>query len=102
MSVIKLTQDNFQNEILNNQGLSIVDFYADWCGPCKMIAPIVEEIAKEHTELKVGKLNVDDNGGLAVNYKVMSIPTLIAFKDGKEHGRIIGYCSKQEILDMLK
>lgn len=102
MSVINITEKNFDEEVLKSNKPVLLDFYADWCGPCKMIAPIVEEIAKEHTELKVGKLNVDDNGGLAVNYKVMSIPTLIAFKDGKEHGRIIGYCSKQEILDMLK
>lgn len=101
MSVIKLTQDNFQNEILNNQGLSIVDFYADWCGPCKMVAPIVHAIAEEHPEYKVGKINVDNEGELAASFRVMSIPTLVVMKQGKISKQALGYMSKEEILDLF-
>lgn len=102
MSVKSLNRVSFENEILNREGLALVDFYADWCGPCQMVSPIVDEIAEERTDVTVGKVNVDDNQDVAAAYGVMSIPTLIVFKNGAEYGKVIGYRPKQDILDMLK
>ena len=99
MSVQKLNQNNFNNLIAN--GPVLVDFYADWCGPCRMVSPIVDEIAEEHRDITVGKINVDDENTLAMKYGVMSIPTLIVFKDGKETARIVGARSKAAILAEL-
>ena len=98
----KLNNQNFDNEVLNNNGIALIDFYADWCGPCKMVAPIVNEIANERSDITVGKVNVDENNSLAIKYGVVSIPTLIVFKDGKEQTRIIGYRLKEDILAILK
>ena len=98
----KLNTQNFDNEVLNNNGVALVDFYADWCGPCKMVATIVNEIANERSDITVGKVNVDENNSLAVTYGVVSIPTLIVFKDGKEQTRIVGYRPKEDILAILK
>lgn len=95
----RLDSNNFLNEI--NVGTTLVDFYADWCGPCKMIAPIVEEIANERTDITVGKVNVDNDADIAIKYGVSSIPTLIVFKDGKETARVVGYRQKDDILAML-
>ena len=99
MSVQKLNQNNFNNLIAN--GTALVDFYADWCGPCRMVSPIVDEIAEEHRDITVGKINVDDENTLAMKYGVMSIPTLIVFKDGKETARIVGARPKADILAEL-
>ena len=99
MSVQKLNQNNFNNAIEN--GTALVDFYADWCGPCRMVSPIVDEIAEERRDITVGKVNVDDENALAVKYGVMSIPTLIIFKDGKEAARIVGARPKAAILAEL-
>ena len=96
---IKLNEQNFQTVI--NSGTTLVDFYADWCGPCKMIAPIIEEIANERIDINVGKVNVDESGMLAMKYNVSSIPTIIVFKDGQEQAKIVGYRRKEEILSML-
>ena len=101
MNVKKLNDTNFESEILNSRNTCLVDFYADWCGPCKMVSPIVDEIADERTDITVGKINVDENPNLAVKFNVMSIPTLIVFKDGKEHSRLVGYSPKEEILAEL-
>ena len=98
----KFNNQNFDNEVLNNNGIALIDFYADWCGPCKMVAPIVNEIANERSDITVGKVNVDENNSLAVKYGVVSIPTLIVFKDGKEQTRIVGYRPKEDILAILK
>ncbi len=99
----KFTVDNFEVEVLNSDKPVLVDFYADWCGPCKMMAPVIEEVAKElDGKAKVGKLNVDDNQELAIKYAVMSIPTLIIFKDGKEAKRFVGVRSKSELLNELQ
>ena len=99
MSVQKLNQNNFQNAIAS--GTALVDFYADWCGPCRMVSPIVDEIAEERRDVTVGKVNVDDENGLAMKYGVMSIPTLIIFHDGKEKTRIVGARPKAAILAEL-
>ncbi len=95
----KLDSNNFASEI--NANTTLVDFYADWCGPCKMIAPIIEEIANERSDITVGKVNVDNDADIAVKYGVSSIPTLIVFKDGKETARVVGYRQKDDILAML-
>jgi len=101
MAIVKLNDNNFENEVIAKKGTALVDFYADWCGPCKMIAPIIEKIAEERSDIIVGKANVDDASELAARFGVMSIPTLIAFKDGKEAKRIIGYRAKEAILAEL-
>ena len=99
MSVLKLNAENFE-EALQNQTV-LVDFYADWCGPCRMVAPIVEQIAKENPQYTVGKINVDDDPDLATRFGVMSIPTLIVFKNGEEASRIVGARPKAAILAEL-
>ena len=99
MSVLKLNAANFE-EALQNQTV-LVDFYADWCGPCRMVAPIVEQIAAENPQYTVGKINVDDDPDLATRFGVMSIPTLIVFKNGEEASRIVGARPKAAILAEL-
>lgn len=99
MSVQKLNQNTFNNAIAN--GTALVDFYADWCGPCRMVSPIVDEIAEERSDITVGKVNVDDENALSMKYSVMSIPTLIVFKDGQEKTRIVGARPKGAILAEL-
>ena len=99
MSLQKLNQNNFNNAIAN--GMTLVDFYADWCGPCRMVSPIVDEIADERRDVTVGKVNVDDENAIAMKYGVMSIPTLIVFKDGQEKTRIVGARPKAAILAEL-
>ena len=94
-------EQNFASEVLNKSGVVLVDFYADWCGPCKMVAPIVEEILLERGDISVGKVNVDQSPAVAGAYNVMSIPTIIVFKDGKEKNRMVGYAPKEKILSML-
>lgn len=101
MSVIKLNSENFNQEIMMHTGVALVDFYADWCGPCKMVSPIVDEIAEEYSSIKVGKINVDESPELAVSFGVVSIPTLVVMKDGKEQSRIVGYRPKEDILEEL-
>ena len=99
MSVQKLNQNNFNNVVAN--GRALVDFYADWCGPCRMVSPVVDEIAEERRDITVGKVNVDDENALAMKYGVTSIPTLIVFQDGKEKTRIVGARPKAAILAEL-
>lgn len=101
-SITQLTEATFDEEVGAATGPVIVDFWADWCRPCKMIAPILEEIADEQGgKVRVAKVNVDDNPGLAQRYSVMSIPTMIVFKDGHEDHRIIGARGKPQILEDL-
>lgn len=101
MSELKLNNSNFEKEILNRNGLALVDFYADWCGPCKMVAPVIQEIAVERQDIAVGKINVDESYELATKYNVSSIPTIILFNNGEEINRIVGYRPKEDILDLL-
>ena len=101
MSAIKVNKSNFESVKNSDQPL-LLDFYADWCGPCRMLSPIVEEIAEERDDIVVGKINVDEEGELAQAFGVMSIPTLILFKDGEEVGRLVGVQPKQSILNMIE
>lgn len=102
MSEVKLTKSNFENEVLNSSKPVLVDFWATWCGPCQMIAPIVEEIAEEYEgSIKIGKVNVDEEMELAAAFQVTSIPTLMVFKNGKLINSTIGYRTKNEIIRLL-
>ena len=101
MSVLKLDVNNFEEEVINSNCKVLVDFYADWCGPCKMMSPIIDEIADENTAVKVGKINVDDNQELAMKYSVMSIPTIMIFENGIPKKTFVGVTDKNEILKEL-
>ena len=102
MKEITLTKSNFESEVLNYEGKVLVDFWASWCGPCKMIAPVIEEIANEFEgRVKVGKVNVDDEAELSIKYQVMSIPTILIFENGEITNKAIGYRSKEELIELL-
>ncbi len=101
MSVIKINKENFSNEVLASNKPVLLDFYADWCGPCRMVGPIVAEIADERSDVKVGKINVDEQPELAAQFQVMSIPTLAVIKDGKLINQVVGFRPKAQILEML-
>ena len=101
MSAININQSNFQNEVMNSDKPVLLDFWAPWCGPCRMVVPIVEEIARERSDIKVGKINVDENPELAGQFGVMSIPTLVVMKDGKIVNQSMGAKPKRAILAML-
>ncbi len=102
MAAIKITADNFTAEVINSDKPVLVDFWADWCGPCKMLSPVIEEIASEVTDVKICKVNVDEEQELAQQYKIMSIPTLVLIKDGKTVKTTQGVQSKEAILNMIK
>ena len=102
MAVVKLTTGNFDQEVLQAGQTVLVDFYADWCGPCKMMGPVVEEIANEETGVKVCKINIDEEMAVAQKYGVMSIPTFIAFKNGEIAGKQIGAVPKSKLQDMIR
>ena len=100
--VTEITMANFESEVLNSDKTVLVDFWASWCGTCKMLSPVVDEIAEENPDVKVCKINVDDEPGLAGQFNVMSIPTLLVFKDGKVAASSVGVRPKNMILDLLK
>ena len=101
MSVIKINKENFASEVLNSNKPVLLDVYADWCGPCRMVGPIVSEIANERSDVKVGKINVDEQPELAAQFQVMSIPMLAVIKNGKLENQVVGYRSKEQIEAML-
>lgn len=101
MAYINLTKDNFESEVLNSNKPVLIDFWASWCGPCRMIAPIIEEIANERDDIKVCKVNVDDENELAAKFQVASIPTLIVVKDKKIVNSNVGVIPKEQILALL-
>ena len=101
MSVTNINKNNFQNEVLNSEKPVLLDFWAPWCGPCRMVSPIVDEIATERGDIKVGKVNVDEQPELAAQFGVMSIPTLVVMKGGKVVNQMVGARPKSQILAML-
>ena len=101
MSAIQVNKDNFQEVVLNSDKPVLVDFWASWCGPCRMVAPILEEIAAERSDVKVCKINVDEEPELASRYKVMSIPTLLVVKEGQVVNQAVGARPKSQILSLL-
>ena len=101
MSAININKNNFQNEVLDSEKKVLLDFWAPWCGPCRMVVPVVEEIARERPDIKVGKINVDENPELASQFGIMSIPTLVVIENGEIVNQAMGARSKDAILAML-
>lgn len=101
MSVITITKENFQKEVVESEKTVLLDFWASWCGPCRMVSPVVDEIAAENAEIKVGKINIDEQHELAEAFRVMSIPTLMVMKKGEVVKQSVGAQPKQQILSML-
>ena len=101
MEVVKLTEKNFEKEVLKAKETVIVDFYADWCGPCKMQSPILDEIAEERSNVKVCKINVDEEPVITESYNIMSIPTMMVFKNGDKTKEFVGLTPKEKILDEI-
>lgn len=97
MSVLKITDENFEEEVLKSEKTVLIDFYADWCGPCKMQSPIIDKIAEERQDIKVGKINVDENQNTASKYGIMSIPTLLVIKNGEIASQFVGLTPKSKI-----
>ena len=101
MSVLHITKDNFEQLVLKNEKVVLLDFWAPWCGPCRMVAPIVEEIAEERSDVTLGKINVDEEMELAVQFGIVSIPTLVVMKNGEIANKAVGYMPKEKILELL-
>lgn len=101
-SVLEVTEENFEAEVLKETKTVLIDFYADWCGPCQVLSPIVEAVAKSNTDIKVVRIDIDNAENLAIEYGVMSIPTLVVVKDGKEAKRSVGLISQSEVEELVK
>lgn len=102
MAVITITKDNFSSEVVSSEKPVLLDFWASWCGPCRMLSPVVDEIAEEENDIKVGKVNVDEEPELAAKFSVMSIPTLIVFKSGAVKATSVGVRPKEDILRLIR
>lgn len=101
MSVIEITQANFDNEVINSDKPVLLDFWAAWCGPCRMLSPLVDEVAEENPQIKVGKVNIDEQSELAERYGIMSIPTLLLIKNGEVAASSVGYKPKEDIEQLI-
>ena len=101
MAVITITKENFQSEVVQSDKPVLLDFWATWCGPCRMVSPIVDQIADERSDIKVGKINVDEQPELAQQFRIISIPTLVVMKDGQIANKAVGAMPKEEILELL-
>ncbi|MBD9068157.1 MAG: thioredoxin [Butyricicoccus sp.] len=101
MAVITITKENFQSEVVQSDKPVLLDFWATWCGPCRMVSPIVDQIADERSDIKVGKINVDEQPELAQQFRIISIPTLVVMKDGQIENKAVGAMPKEEILALL-
>ena len=101
MAVVTITKENFENEVLKSDKPVLLDFWATWCGPCRMVSPIVDEIANERDDIKVGKINVDEQGELSMQFRIVSIPILIVMKNGEGANKAVGAMPKEEILNLL-
>lgn len=99
---VKITKNNFEEEVLKSDKPVLLDFWASWCGPCRMVSPTIEEIAQENEDIKVGKINVDEEAELAAKFKIMSIPTLMVLKEGKVTAMSVGVQPKKDILKMIR
>lgn len=102
MEAITITNENFQAEVLDAKGTVLIDFWAPWCGPCRMLSPLIDEVAAAHSEVKVGKINVDEQQELAAQFGVMSIPTLVVFKDGQKVNESVGLIPKENIEALIQ
>lgn len=101
MAIVEITQQNFEKEVLQAQGKVLVDFWAPWCGPCRMLSPVVDQVAEGHADVKVGKVNVDEQPELAEQFQVMSIPTLIVFEGGRQSKQSVGLIPKEKVEVLL-
>ena len=101
MAVVTITKENFQSEVVQSDKPVLLDFWATWCGPCRMVSPIVDQIADERSDIKVGKINVDEQPELAQQFRIISIPTLVVMKDGQIENKAVGAMPKEEILALL-